>query len=142
VVLPANQDLQIPFFPNVVNNGLGLTINSIAGNVISFSFPANNSTNILSGGIGILGQVIPVAQNWVIPPILTGAVSLPNGGFQFGFTNNQGAAFTVLASTNLTLPLANWQVVGTATNLGSGLFQFAAPLDTNQPQTFYRVRSP
>ena len=84
-------------------------------------------------------SIIPVT---VTPPILIGPIWLSNGLFQFAFSNNDlGASFTVLTSTNLSLPLSNWTVAGPATNTASGLFQFSTGT-TNTPQGYYRVRSP
>jgi len=77
-----------------------------------------------------------------LPPLLTGSKMLPNGAFQFAFTNNTGATFTVLSSTNASLALTNWTVIGTPTNNGSGLFLFTTQPTTNDGLRFYRVRSP
>ena len=60
---------------------------------------------------------------------------------QFSFTNNPNGSFTVLAATNVSLPLSNWTALGTATNLSNGVYQFIDPNATN-PAIFYRVRSP
>jgi hypothetical protein len=75
------------------------------------------------------------------PPILTGVTMLPNGSFQFSFTN-QGASFTVLSATNVSLPLSNWTVVGAPSNVAPGVFQFTTLPATNDAQRFFRVRSP
>jgi len=48
----------------------------------------------------------------------------------------------VLATTNLSLPLSNWTVVGMASNTGPGQFQFTSQPTTNDSQLFYVVRSP
>ena len=76
--------------------------------------------------------------------LLFGMKQLGNGTFQFGFTNYTDATFTVLASTNVTLPAALWTILGPAveTPAGSGNFQFSDPLATNYPQRYYRVKSP
>jgi len=67
---------------------------------------------------------------------------LPNGAFQFTFTGDPTGSYTVLSTTNLLAPLADWPVAGPATNIGAGLFQFATPPLSNQPQQFFRVSSP
>jgi hypothetical protein len=58
---------------------------------------------------------------------LTRPTLLANGSFQFGFTNLSGVPFTALATTNLTLPSSNWTVLGPATEILPGQFQFTAP---------------
>jgi len=79
-----------------------------------------------------------------LPGKLTGMTHLGNGSTQFNFTNVTDASSTVLASTNLTLPLGAWATAGNAieTPAGSGQFQFTDLQATNYPQRFYRVRSP
>ncbi len=64
------------------------------------------------------------------------------GRITFSFTNNPSASFTVLSTTNLLLPLAQWAVVGSATNASSNLFVSTSPATTNDLQRFYTVRSP
>ncbi|HLX71639.1 MAG TPA: NF038122 family metalloprotease [Verrucomicrobiae bacterium] len=68
------------------------------------------------------------------------AGKLSNGSFQIGFVGTPGTMFTVLASTNLTLPTSNWAIVGTATEGAPGQFQF---IDSSPAasQRFYQVRS-
>ena len=65
-----------------------------------------------------------------------------NGVFEFGFTATPGASFTVVTATDLSLALTNWAVLGAVTEISSGKYQFADPDATNNPQRFYRVRSP
>jgi len=75
-------------------------------------------------------------------PILTSATMLDNGAFQFYFSNTQAASFTVLTTTNLSVPLSNWTVLGAPSNIAPNLFQFTSEPTTNDPQRYYRVRSP
>lgn len=74
-------------------------------------------------------------------PVLAGA-SLANGSFTFSFTGDPAGQFTVLSATNLSLPLSNWTVIGTATNTSGSNFTFGVALTTNLSQQFYTVRSP
>ncbi len=139
-VLPATANLSAPFAPT--SDQPWLTISGITNGVVSFSFSSSAGTN-RAANITLLGQTIPVTQiGIIIPPTLAGATLLANGGFQFAFSNNQGASFTVLSTTNLSLPLTNWTVVGTPTNVAPGRLQFTTPVSTNDAQRFYRVRSP
>ena len=140
MVLPATANLTGPFAP--VSDSDWLTITGSTNGVVSFAFTANTSGTSRTANITLLGQTIPVTQAPVTPPILTGFTILSNGAFQFGFTNNQRASFTVLTTTNLLLPLTNWTVLGTPTNNGSGQYQFTDLTATNGGQRFYRVSSP
>lgn len=68
-------------------------------------------------------------------------VATPN--FQLTFNDNTpGATFTVLATTNLSLPFSSWSVLGQPTRSSPGLFQFTDAQTTTCPQRFYRVSSP
>jgi hypothetical protein len=65
--------------------------------------------------------------------------NLSNGNFQIRFVNTPGVSFTVLATTNVSVPLTNWTVLGTATESPLGQFQF---IDSSaaSPQRFYDER--
>src|ERR1022692_425924 len=73
-----------------------------------------------------------MADNMMVTPapppiILTGAVKLSNGAFQFGFTNAPGGTKTVL---------------GVAAEISSGQYQFTDLQATNISIQYYCVRSP
>ncbi len=139
VVLPATQNLLPPFAPT--SDQSWLTITSAASGVVGFSFTANAGLS-RTAHITLLGQTIPITQSGVTPPTLTSAQMLANGACQFCFTNTAGASFTVLSTTDLSLPLSNWTVAGTASNTSPGQFQFTTQPITNGPQSYYIVRSP
>jgi autotransporter-associated beta strand protein len=74
------------------------------------------------------------------PPVLSSAVSLAGGGIQLSFSGNSGQTYRVLGSTNLTLPLASWQVLTNGT-FGAGPASFTDAAATNS-QGLYRIASP
>ncbi len=79
------------------------------------------------------------------PPLLENSAWTAAGGarcFQFTFSNVTNADFTVLATTNLALPLADWILLAPAIQFSPGQYQFTDPGATNYPQCFYRVVSP
>jgi hypothetical protein len=78
----------------------------------------------------------------VLPPILGVAAASSNGAFQIKFNDTPGANFSVLATTNLVLPLSNWAIIGSVTEIASGQFQFSDTNTTNFSQRFYKTRSP
>jgi hypothetical protein len=75
------------------------------------------------------------------PPTLTNVQKLADGSFRFSFTNNPGAGFSALVSTNPALPLTNWTTMGGVAEISSGYFQFTDTYATNYPRRFYRLRS-
>ncbi len=103
-------------------------------------YPRRSGTHVDIGAVE--AQYAP-ANN---PPNLMGSTFSAAGGtnsFQFTFTNVTNADFTVLASTNLALPLTNWVEIGNAAQNPPGQYQFTDPGATNiYPQRFYQVVSP
>jgi hypothetical protein len=83
----------------------------------------------------ILGYNSPGIQS---APV-TGTL-LANGNFQLTFTNLAATSFSVLATTNLTSPLSDWTVLGTAVEYPVGQYSFVDTQPTGQ--RFYRIRSP
>ena len=75
------------------------------------------------------------------PIMLTPAVTT-NGAAGFVFTNNHDASFTVLTTTNLAFPLADWTVLGAPAETAPGTYQLTPSITTNESQRFYGVRSP
>jgi len=80
----------------------------------------------------------------VIAPQISQPVRLANGSRELSFASTPGAPFTVLATTNIGQPRANWTVLGPAIEspAGSGQFQFTDPQATNFAYRFYLMRSP
>ena len=140
VVLPATANLLGQFAP--ISDQAWLNITGITNGVVSFAFGANTGRTNRTAYITLLSQPISITQAAVTPPTLLGPRMLSNGRFQFAFSNNDlGVSFTMLTTTNLSLPLTNWTVIGSATNITPGVFQFSTDT-TNSPQGFYRARSP
>jgi len=139
-VLPATANLAGSFAPT--NDQPWLTITGVANGVVNFSFTSNLTGSNRTANITLLGQTIPITQSYILPPLLTGGKILGNGAFQFGFSNSQTASFTVLSTTNLSLPVTNWTVLGALSNIAPGVFQFTGQPMTNGSQRFYTVRSP
>jgi hypothetical protein len=77
------------------------------------------------------------------PPAL-GNAQVSGGMFGFNFTSLAGGSFTVFASTNLAAPFNQWLNLGVAIEnpVGSGQFEFSDTNIADQPQLFYKVRSP
>jgi len=139
VVLPSTINLFAPFAPT--SDQSWLTITGINNDVVSFSFTESAGAS-RTAHITLLGQTIPITQAGVIPPAITVLQMLPNGVFQFAFSNTQGASFTVISTTNLSLPFSEWTVAGTARNTAPGQFVFTSQPITNDPRRFYAIRSP
>jgi outer membrane protein assembly factor BamB len=148
---------------NVIVWGLGTEGSSPAdqrlhgfdGDTGNTVFAGGGSAELMAGlrrfstGIAARGRIYVAGDSRVyaftlpVSPLrLTGMTSLPDGTFQFGFSNQPGMGFTVFSSTNVTTPFTNWTRLGFASEISSGNFQFTDLQATNNQQRFYRVRSP
>ncbi len=94
-----------------------------------------STADVLS--LDILGYNMPVNPT----PLLTGA-RLANGSFRLNFNTLANTSFTVVATTNLALPLASWTVLGAATEFSTGTYQYTDVQASTGQQRFYRVKSP
>ena len=122
-----------PFAGTGQSYGANIVLNTQAKGLYRFTF--NDQTLVYSAHY--LGPVI--ATN---PPVLGGCAARADGSFQFAFTNRPGASFTVLGTTNLSLPLSNWTALGAPIESAAGQFQFTDAQATDGRQRFYRLRSP
>lgn len=75
-----------------------------------------------------------------VPPSfrLTNLSRLPEGRFQFSYTNTSSATPMVYASSNL----IDWLAIGAATQVAPGYYQFTDAASTNLPRRFYELRGP
>jgi autotransporter-associated beta strand protein len=72
-----------------------------------------------------------------------GAISLTGTDVTINGTGGApGAAYHVLTSTNVAVPLINWTPIATNLFDASGNFHFTAPVDPAQPQRFFLLRLP
>lgn len=139
VVLPAGESMVFPYTPTT-DHPEWLFITGASNGAVNIAFSAASSPR--TANLFVFGAAVSITQKVLTtPPILFNAKLLTNGGFQFSFTNAATASFTVLSTTNLALPLTNWDVVGPASNIAPGLYQFSSQ-PTNGQRRFYRVRSP
>jgi hypothetical protein len=152
--LLASKAALIPVFAGTGSNVFSFGVFSIfysgTAETLTINLTADNQTGIPSNapqlGFPNAGALAAtVALDEVPPPapiVLTQPKKLATGAFQFAFTNAPGLSFSVLASTNFGVPLSDWALLGHATEISSGQFQFTDPQATNEPARFYRVRLP
>ncbi len=133
--------IQSAIFGPISDSPSWLSITGVTNGVISYSFTANPSAiTHRTGHLVVLGQKIPVTQlgRSSAPPI-TG--ELIDGAVQVSFTGNPGASYSVLASTNVELPVSAWTLAGIASEIAPGQFRFTnAP--SSETSQFFQVRTP
>ena len=97
---------------------------------------------VFVNGIPSTSSLLRLDAVAMTPIRLNNATKLSGGACRFAFTNTSGLGFTVLAATNPALPLSSWTVLGSASEVSPGEYQFTDSQATNSPRRFYRVRSP
>jgi hypothetical protein len=141
-VLPSGESLLYPFAPGSSQSWLTLT--GATNGIVEYSV-TENTGSMRTADVSVMGISVPVTQSNIVigtAPRLTGVQLLTNGLFQFSFTNTPGAAFTVLATTNLLLPFSEWTPVGSPSNISGGQYQFTTPSSSNGLPVYYGVVSP
>jgi hypothetical protein len=105
---------------------------------LSLTFTSWSSTPSAGGGFSYTRSTPGIGAPPPPPaPTLTGAAIASDGSFSFTFTNAPGNTFSVLSTTDLSLPLTNWAVLGSVTDVpgGSGNYKFVdAGAGTNSAQ--------
>ncbi len=105
---------------------------------------ASTTLNAMAVGDSYTGSAVACATFTITPinPIqLSNPVKLPDGSFEFGFTNVPGATFTVLAASSPTLPSSNWTPLGNTMEVSPGSYRFVDTQARTNSARFYRVRS-
>jgi len=137
VILPNTQNLVSPYTP--VSSRPWLYVGLVFNGQVNFAYPFNAGPTNRTGNITVLGQSISITQ--AAPPYISTVAKTGSTTFELSFTNlDMSSTYSVLATTNLTSPLSNWTVLGTASNVG-GVLQFIDPHPTNSAR-FYMIRSP
>jgi len=85
--------------------------------------------------IGAFEFSVPSPQN-------PGVRRLTDGTSQFTFTTLSDVNFNVLASTNISLPRAQWLDLGPPTLITNGLYEFTEPVGTSNRHRFFQLRWP
>jgi len=129
--------------PTPLTAGDNFDIFSAAGFTGNFA-----ATNLPPLGVGLLWNnrvaadgTLAVVLGAVAPQFAPAAVQGPN----LIFSGSGGAAwagYSVLASTNLAVPLTNWGVVTTGTFDGAGNFVFTNNIAPGTPRQFFNLRIP
>jgi len=137
-------------YQSSISTNAGFTMLTASGGV-SGAF-----TNVFNGRVSVANvpgasfQVVTnstsvILTNYAVvptPPIL-GGLSLVSGNLVITGTNGTaGANYLVLATTNLSLSATNWNSIATQQFGPGGSVNFTNPLNSNGPQTFYRLRLP
>jgi hypothetical protein len=97
---------------------------------------------IFVNGIPGNSTLVRIDSTLLSPIILSETLVSGGAAAQVSFTNVPDTGFTVLASSNISVPLSSWSVLGAATETAPGQYQFTDSSISNYTRRFYSVRSP
>jgi len=137
------------------NTGAGIAVTNLGSPLqVGDTFTLFNKAVVNGAAMGISGGgvtwnnnlavngTVSVAAIGVPQPNITSATS-GSGVFTFSGNNGPaGGAFSVLTSTNVSLPLVNWVVETNGVFSGSGTFNVSIAIQAGQPAKFYQLRIP
>jgi len=112
---------------------------SYAGSFASLVLPPLASGLGWSAGSLSTAGVLTVV---IAPPVINSEAISGNALVLQGSSGVAGANFYLLGSTNLATPLTNWTRLLTNTFDNNGNFDFTNLLNTNGPNSFFRLQSP
>jgi hypothetical protein len=145
VVTNAASITAAPAAPLPINWTLGgtKTVATSAGTATFAGLTAFSTNSVTGATIAFTSGALSVTSSpaFTIPaPIqsVLGGVSTANGKMTFAFTNVTGLSFSILATNDITAPVATWPVVGTAIEspAGSGNYSYTNSSATNGQQYF------
>ena len=131
-------------------NGQSLFLSTTNWSASSFTslpvpaFPTGYALlTVFVNGIPSASSFLIIGNGAASAPVTLVAPAVVSGGtFKFNFTSTPGSSFTILSAANPNQPVGNWTVLGSATEVSPGQYQFSNTPPANTPQQFYRVRSP
>jgi autotransporter-associated beta strand protein len=122
--------INLPSGTTAVSTNATLT-GLLPGTTYYFQVVATNSVGTNTGN-ELSFTTLSVTAPKLTAPVLSG------GTFTSTFTNTVGALFKVYTSTNVALPFSQWTLLGQATEVSPGNFQFSDAHATNTTE-FYRL---
>ena len=127
----------------ITNYTLFTYTGSLSGEPVLGATPAGCEGCTYELNTGTAGEVILVVSPPPPPSFSTASFVGSNGNLIVSGTGGvTNGAYTVLASTNIALPLNQWTPIATNQFNSSGNFVFTNPVQTNVPQTFFLLEVP
>ncbi len=137
-----------PFVPTGVPTGNRVAITPpvgqslLASNVaaLRFDFTPQGSQDFGWSGYS---EIVLQGSNLAAPAVpVVNPVKVSGGNMILTGTGTPNYGYTVLTTTNLVTPLANWTISTTGVTDGTGAFSNSIPINVTNPASFFQVRMP
>jgi len=122
--------------PPGLTTNLSVTVTGTVDTAATGTYPLLYSATNIFGFAGTATRNVAV-----VTPFISTRSLLGNGSFQLGVDFLPGASITIYASTNVSLPLSSWTILGLATESPAGHYQFTDSAATSFPYRFYQARA-
>jgi len=137
-----------PFVPTGVPSGNRVEITPAVGQTLlasnvaalKFDFTPQGSQDFGWSGYS---EIVLQGASLVTPtaPVVN-PVTVSGGNLILTGTGTPNYGYTVVTTTNLLTPLANWTISATGVTDGAGVFSNSIPVNLTNPASFFRVRMP
>lgn len=117
--------------------GAGSYSGTFDGGISLPTLPSGMSWN--TSNLSVNGTISIVTQNGIFnKPVISG-----NNLILSGTEGTASGTYSVLSTTNLTLPISSWTVVSTGNSFdSSGNFSFTNAINANTPYEYFMIRQP
>jgi streptogramin lyase len=119
----------------------GQDLDTAEGEILQYNLDGSGGHVAIDAGFGTSPGFMAFAPSPLVAPTILGRSALGNHSFQLTFTGPAGQPYTVIATTNLTLPTPSWTKLTNAV-FGAGPAIYTDLAATNLSRRFYRVVSP
>ncbi|WP_040546924.1 DUF1533 domain-containing protein [Pedosphaera parvula] len=109
----------------------------------AFSTNAVIGANIVFTSSGLASVTSSPVFNIPAPiQSILGGVNLGGGKLAFTFTNAAGLNYSIIATNDISAPIATWPVIGTAVEGPAGIYRFTNSIAATNALQFYMLRQP
>ena len=142
---PATNYANVPFVDPgaTASDSCAGSLNVATNGIVDITTPATYTLEYVavdpSGNSVTNTRTVVVLE--LVAPVITSQQLLGNGAFEVTFTGPEGQPYTLLSSTDLTLPQVSWTTLTNST-FGPSATVYPDTTATNDTIRFYRVRSP
>lgn len=113
-----------------------------SGSFSTITLPALGANLAWTNRLAVDGTIAVFSTAPVTPPVFNSAMAIGSNLVLSGTNGPANGSYYVLSSTNVALPMTNWLRLATNQFNASGNFNLTNPINSAEPQLFYRLQLP